>query len=54
MMMNKNEKLLTADEMMEELVNDPEYNEWIDRLAEETMEMQAAEVEANFRTGGWF
>jgi hypothetical protein len=52
--MMMNEKMLTADEMMEELANDPEYNEWVDRLAEEAMEMQAAEVEANFRTGGWF
>ena len=52
--MNENEKMLTADEMMEDLANDPEYNEWVDRMAEEAMEMRAAEVEANFKTGGWF
>lgn len=33
--MNKNYEL-----MMAELVNDPEYNEYIGKMAEEAMEMQ--------------
>ena len=36
--MDKNYEL-----MMAELVNDPEYNEYIDRLAEEAMEKQLYE-----------
>jgi hypothetical protein len=36
--MDKNYEL-----MMAELVNDPEYNEYIDRMAEEAMEMQLYE-----------
>lgn len=36
--MDKNYEL-----MMAELVKDPEYNEYIDRMAEESMEMQLYE-----------
>ena len=34
------------DKWMEELVNDPEYNEWIDKLAEEAMLEQIYAVES--------